>query len=180
MVVEMSPDDPFKHDPFKRESVFPDSLYAQGKSEYVTGHRPKVDCLLCAIRDGNPDVLTHKLYQDHVVFVILNLYPFNPGHLMVMPCRHVEKFRDLTDSEHAKITEFIKKCQALLEKEFGTTSFNIGINEGQFSGASIPHLHFQIIPRFKSELGFIDVIGKTRAVIYTLEQVHEKLKGKLH
>ncbi len=167
------------HDPFKDDSLFPDNLFAQGKAAYVTGRKASVPCILCAIRDGAKEIESKKLYQDGTVFVILNVYPFNPGHLMIMPCRHIERWRDLTQEEMVKIAEFIKKTQILLENEFGCTSFNFGVNEGAFSGASISHLHVQVIPRFKSELGFIDVVGKTRAVIYTLDQTYEKLKGKL-
>ncbi len=172
-MVTMSPDDPFKE-----EALFPDNLYAQGKSEYVTGGKPDVPCILCAIRDGNPAVRTHRVFQDSKAFIILNLYPFNPGHLLISPTRHVERWRDLTDEEVSKIMGLIKKAEGVLDREFGCTSFNFGVNEGKFSGASIDHLHVQLIPRFRSELGFIDTIGKTRAIIFTLEQVQEKLKGK--
>nr|MDO8113294.1 HIT domain-containing protein [Candidatus Sigynarchaeota archaeon] len=167
------------HDPFKDDALFHENLFARGKSAYVTGKKADVPCILCAIRDGAKEIESRKLYQDAILFVILNAYPFNPGHLMIMPCRHVERWRDLTQDETVKIAEFIKKSQDVLEREFGCTSFNFGVNEGPFSGASIAHLHVQVIPRFKSELGFIDVVGKTRAMIYTLDQVHEKLKEKL-
>jgi diadenosine tetraphosphate (Ap4A) HIT family hydrolase len=169
----MSPDDPLK-----KEALFPDSLYAQGKSEYVTGKKPNVPCILCAIRDGNPDVRTHKVFQDSKAFIILNLYPFNPGHMLISPARHVERWRDLTDEEVGKIMALVKKAEDVLDREFGCNSFNFGVNEGKFSGASIDHLHVQLIPRFRSELGFIDTVGKTRAIVFTLEQVQEKLKGK--
>nr|MDO8084832.1 HIT domain-containing protein [Candidatus Sigynarchaeum springense] len=165
-------------DPFKREALFPDSLYAHGKSEYVTGGKPDVPCILCAIRDGDPKVRTHRLYQDEMAFIILNLYPFNPGHMLISPTRHVERWRDLSDEEVAKIMKLVKKAEDVLEREFGCTSFNFGVNEGKFSGASIDHLHVQLIPRFKSELGFIDTVGKARAMVFSLEQVQEKLKGK--
>ena len=166
-------------DPFKEDALHKKNLYAPGKSAYVTGKKPPVPCILCAIRDGSKDIEAKNLYQDNLIFVILNAYPFNPGHLMIMPCRHVERWRDLTQEETLKIVEFIKKTEDLLEREFSSTSFNFGVNEGPVSGGSIAHLHVQVIPRFKSELGFIDVVGKTRAIIYTMDQVYEKLKGKL-
>ncbi|HME51929.1 MAG TPA: HIT domain-containing protein [Candidatus Lokiarchaeia archaeon] len=162
---------------FKDDALFPDNLYARGKSVYVTGGKPDVPCILCAVRDK--EIESRVLYQDDIVFIILNSYPFNPGHLMIMPSRHVERWRDLTDEETTVIVAFIKKTQELLENEFGCQSFNFGVNEGPQSGASISHLHVQVVPRFKSELGFIDVIGKTRAVIYTMDEVFEKLAGKL-
>jgi diadenosine tetraphosphate (Ap4A) HIT family hydrolase len=164
-------------DPFKDDALFPDNLHARGKSAYVTGPKPDVPCILCGIRDKQ--IQSWILYQDDILFVNLNAYPYNPGHLMIMPCRHVERWRDLTDEETTAIVAMIRKTQDLLENEFGCQSFNYGVNEGPLSGASINHLHVQVVPRFKSELGFIDIVGKTRAVIYTMEQVYEKLAGKL-
>ncbi|MBN2153372.1 MAG: HIT domain-containing protein [Candidatus Lokiarchaeota archaeon] len=169
----MGPDDPFK-----KEALFPGSLYARGKSEYVTGGKPDVPCILCAVRDGDPAVRSHVVHQDGVAFIILNLYPFNPGHLLISPTRHVERWRDLADGEVARIMGLVKQAEDVLEREFGCTSFNFGVNEGKFSGASIDHLHVQLIPRFRSELGFIDTVGRTRAMVFSLEQVLEKLKGK--
>lgn len=164
-------------DPFKDDALFPENLHARGKSVYVTGPKPEVSCILCSVRDKQ--IESRILYQDDIVFVILNAYPFNPGHLMIIPSRHVERWRDLTEEELSAIVAFIKKTQDLLESELGCQSFNFGVNEGPQSGASINHLHVQVVPRFKSELGFIDVIGKTRAVIYTMDEIYKRLAGKL-
>jgi ATP adenylyltransferase len=134
---------------------------------------------LCRIRDDDPEIETRKLYQDDTVFVILNAYPFNPGHLMVCPSRHVERLRDMTSEETSALFEMVKKSQAMLEHEFSSTNFNVGINEGPFSGASIDHLHVHVVPRWPRELGFIDTVGKVRAIVFTMDEVYEKLKGKL-
>ena len=168
-----------KKDDLKDEAVFPENLYAMGKSDYVTGNRPNVDCILCSIINNEEGIVSKELYRDDKIFVTLNIYPFNPGHLMVIPLRHIERWRDLDAGEKKQIMAMVERCQIMLEEEFGTTSFNIGMNEGPVSGASIKHLHVHVVPRFPRELGFIDTIGKTRAMVYTIDQVYEKLKDKL-
>lgn len=162
-------------DPFKEDSLFKENLYAQGKSRYVLGAKPDVGCILCAVRDDDPRVVIKKLHQDEACFVILNLYPFNPGHLMIVPSRHVERWRDLAPAEVAGVTSLVGEFQGILERALGATSFNVGLNEGPCSGASIDHLHVHVVPRFRNEIGFIDNIGKTRALIFTIDEVHEKL-----
>ncbi|MHA1369938.1 MAG: HIT domain-containing protein [Promethearchaeota archaeon] len=166
-------------DKFSDDALFKSNLHAIGKSKYVTGKRPDIYCILCGVRDDSDKIVSKKIYQDDVIFITLNLYPFNPGHLMIVPCRHVERWRDLHDIEISRITEYLKKVQDLIQREFNTGSFNVGFNEGPFSGASITHFHLHVVPRFKNELGFIDIIGKTRSVIYTVDEVYSKLKDKL-
>ncbi|MBD3187112.1 HIT domain-containing protein [Candidatus Bathyarchaeota archaeon] len=165
-------------DKLKREAVFKKNLFARGKADYVQGNKPDVECIMCAIRDHDPDVKACILYQDKDLFIIPNIYPYNPGHLMIVPADHVERMRDLSKELTQKITGFIKQAQDVLEEQFGCTSFNIGINEGPHSGQSIKHLHVHLVPRFKSELGFLDVIGNTRAVIYTIDDIYRMLEGK--
>ena len=166
-------------DPFKDDALFKHNLYAKGKSSYVLGNKPDVDCILCAVRDDDARVVVKKLYEDEIAIVMLNLYPFNPGHSLIVPCRHVERWRDLNEGEVKVITSLVGKVQDLLESELGATSFNVGMNEGPCSGASIDHLHVHVVPRFKNEIGFIDNVAKTRAVIFNIDELHDKLKNKM-
>ncbi|MHA1892861.1 MAG: HIT family protein, partial [Promethearchaeota archaeon] len=117
-------------DSLKNDALFKDSLYASNKAEYVRGKKADVECILCAIRDNNSKISTYKLYQDDDLFIILNMYPFNPGHLMLVPTRHVEKWRELNEKEIFKINKFLKKTQDVMEKVFQCNSFNVGFNEG--------------------------------------------------
>ena len=159
------------------ENLFKKHLQAQDKFDYVTGKaKPKVDCILCSIIKDSKEVKSLKLYQDGIGAVSLNLYPYNPGHLMVFPIRHVIDFRDLTDKEILHLSDLIKKSQNMLSELYNLEGFNIGMNIGNFSGASILHLHIHIVPRYKNELGYIDIIGKTRVVVESVSEVFEKLK----
>ncbi len=169
-----------QRDPREDEALFKQNVLAAGKSAYVMGKsKPAVECILCAVRDDNPSVVSKKLFQDEQAFITLNLYPYNPGHLLIVPTRHVERFRDLTDQERQAIVGLIAKAQDALQSQLGCIGFNTGINEGPGSGASIAHLHVHLVPRFNNELGFIDIIGKTRAMVYSADEIVEKLKGKI-
>ena len=160
--------------------VFKDWLQALGKLEYVQGkNRPDVKCILCGVRDGDKRVVSFKVYQDEILFVSLNLYPYNPGHLMVIPNRHVLRFIDLSQNEIMHITRTIQGLQLLLDEIYNPIGYNIGMNEGKVAGGSIEHLHFHLVPRYGSELGFIDIVGKTRVLPEGLKAVKKKIDEKI-
>ncbi len=165
-----------KEPSFKEPPLYQNHLIAIGKLNYAQGKRPDVDCIFCAVRDDNPDVESLKVYQDSTFMICLNLYPYNPGHLMVIPTRHVEKFEDLSDEERNRMFYLVIRCQQLLQDLLHPTGFNVGYNQGEYAGASIKHIHVHIVPRYHSELGFIDIIGTTKIIIQPASEVYQKIK----
>ncbi len=160
--------------------VFKNWLQALGKLEYVQGkNRPDIECILCGVRDNDERVKSLKIYQDKILFISLNLYPYNPGHLMVIPNRHVSRFIELYRDEIMHITRAIQGLQLLLDDIYQPHGYNIGMNEGKIAGGSIDHLHFHIVPRYGAELGFIDIVGKTRVLPEGLNAVKKKLEEKI-
>lgn len=145
----------------KRELLFsPDKLgYVQGEK------RPQVDCILCAARDEHPDVDNLIVYRGQHLFITLNLYPYNPGHIMIVPLRHTETFEDFTSEELTEWFYLQKLSFAVLRQMYQPLGFNMGYNMGQCSGASIAHVHFHIVPRYRSELGFMDILNGTRVIV---------------
>ena len=161
--------------------IFNKWLQALGKLDYVQGKaRPKVDCILCAVRDNDERVTSLKIYEDDLCFVVLNLYPYNPAHLMIVTRRHITKFLELTKEELLHITRTIQGIQMLLDDLYNPKGYNIGINQGRDAGGSIDHLHFHLIPRYGSELGFIDIVGKTRVLPEGLDDVKKKLESNIN
>ncbi|MHA1671322.1 MAG: HIT family protein [Promethearchaeota archaeon] len=161
--------------------VFKDWLQALGKLDYVRGKsRPNIDCILCGVRDDDERVVSLKIYHDDLLFISLNLYPYNPGHLMVVPNRHLVNFNDLSKEEIIHISRTIQGIQLLLDYLYHPLGYNIGMNQGKIAGASIDHLHFHIVPRYGAELGYIDIVGKTRVVLEGLESVKQKLKANIN
>lgn len=135
---------------------------------------------MCAVRDNDERVVTLKIYDDKYIFISLNLYPYNPGHLMIIPNRHVTSFLELTREEIIHINRTIQGIQLLLDDLYSPKGYNIGINQGIIAGASIEHLHIHIVPRYGAELGYIDIVGKTRIVVEGLDSVKQKLTENIH
>ncbi len=135
---------------------------------------------MCAVRDNDERVVTLKIYDDEYIFISLNLYPYNPGHLMIIPNRHVASFLELTREEIIHINRTIQGIQLLLDDLYSPKGYNIGINQGIIAGASIEHLHIHIVPRYGAELGYIDIVGKTRIVVEGLDSVKQKLTENIH
>ncbi|KKK74571.1 hypothetical protein LCGC14_2882440 [marine sediment metagenome] len=99
---------------------------------------------------------------------------------MIVTQRHLTKFLDLTKEEILHISRAIQGIQLLLDELYSPKGYNIGINQGRDAGGSIEHLHFHLIPRYGSELGFIDIVGKTRVLPEGLSAVKEKIEKNIH
>ncbi len=155
-----------------------DYLFNTEKIKYVKGGKPPVECILCAIRDKNPLVQDLTVYSNDSFIVALNLYPFNPGHLMIFPSRHVDSILDLTESEAIEMHKLLKLSIEIMDIEFSPHGYNVGYNLGNGSGASIPHIHQHVVPRYNNEVGFLDVLSGTRVIVSDPAEVMEVLKQR--
>jgi len=140
-------------------------LFVPNKYRYVRGERPNVKCILCAIRDNDKRVKNLTVYSTPIFIVSMNLYPYSPGHLLIFPKRHITDIRNLTKREELAASKLKGLCLDVLDQALSPHGYNIGLNLGSWSGASIPHLHWHIVPRFKNEIGFIDIIAGTRLIV---------------
>ena len=131
------------------------------------------------MRDNDERVISLKVYQDDICFIVLNLYPYNPAHLMVVPLKHITKYTELTKKEIIHTSRVLQGIQLMVNEIYKPSGYNIGINQGRQAGGSIEHLHFHFVPRFGSELGFIDIIGKSRALPEGLDDVKKKIENKI-
>jgi ATP adenylyltransferase len=132
------------------------------------------------VRNNDENVVSLKIYEDEIIFISLNLYPYNPGHLLVVPKRHILDLFDLTKEESIHIMRTIQGLEMLLNDLYNPKGYNIGVNQGKIAGGSIEHLHFHIVPRYGSELGYIDIVGKTRVVPEGLDSVKKKLEKNIN
>lgn len=149
----------------------------RGKLNYAKGARPDVECILCGVACNDPKVDNLVVYREQGYFVTLNLYPYNPGHLMVVPERHMEDIREFTEADTLEMHRMQVLSIAVLEKVYRPNGFNVGYNLGDASGASIPHLHLQIVPRYRTELGFFDLLSDSRVIVEAPEVTREKLQS---
>ena len=153
-------------------------LFNTKKLAYVKGDKPKVECILCGIVNNDPKVKNLELWRDDTFIITVNLYPYNAGHIMIFPHRHIDNIKSLTDEEALKWHKLLKKSIEILEEEFTPSGFNIGFNMGKGSGESITHIHQHIVPRYGNEPGFIDVISGTRLLVSDPEEVLNTLKKR--
>ncbi len=160
---------------------FRDYIAAPHKLAYIEGkERTEIPCIFCAIIQGDPHVITKIAYRDEDFMVILNMFPFNPGHVMVVPLRHVEILSELSRTELEAFFWMGTKTIQLVEKAFNPTGVNMGLNIGSAAGASIEHLHLHIVPRYPRELGFMETTADTRTLVMDAETTYQRLEPHLH
>ena len=133
-------------------------------------------CVFCALLEvGDPEG-ERVLARDDLAFVTLAKYPYNPGHLLVLPTRHVGELEDVTSDEHAAIAGLLTRGVAALRAAAEPHGFNVGLNLGHVAGAGIPeHLHWHVVPRWGGDTNFMPVIGQTRVLPELLAESYEKL-----
>jgi diadenosine tetraphosphate (Ap4A) HIT family hydrolase len=159
---------------------FRDFIAAPHKLAYIEDEeRHKIPCIFCAIIEGDARVKTKIVYRNDDFIVLLNMFPFNPGHCMVVPIRHVERLDDLNQEELNAFFEMGVKTVRLVEAAFNTTGVNVGLNIGSAAGASILHLHLHIVPRYPRELGFMETASDTRTLVMDAETTYERLAPHL-
>jgi ATP adenylyltransferase len=153
-------------------------LFNRDKLKYAQGARPKVDCILCAIRDRDPAVRSLEVCRRDGLIVSVNLYPFNPGQVMIFPERHLENIGGLTDEEALAMHRLLADAIRIIGEEFNAEGFNAGYNLGRHSGASIPHLHLHVVPRYGNEVGYLEVLAGTRAFVTDPVEVRDRLRAR--
>jgi ATP adenylyltransferase len=136
-------------------------------------------CILCDKPKENNDALNYILYRGDKNFVIMNSYPYNPGHLMIAPYRHIANLEELTDEELHEHFNVVSRSIKLLKQVFKPDGFNLGINMGKVAGAGIDdHIHTHIVPRWQGDTNFMPVLSDVKVVPEALTETYEKLKGK--
>jgi ATP adenylyltransferase len=153
-------------------------LFNLEKYKYIKGEKSRVECILCEIVKGNPDVKSLEITRTDLNALTVNLYPFNQGHLMIFPLRHITSPAEFTDEEALDQHHLLQRSFEIIDSVFSPSGYNIGYNVGDNSGASIKHVHLHIVPRYNNEVGFIDVLAGDRISIVDPVEILEKLKEK--
>jgi len=133
-------------------------------------------CIFCDKSSDIHDKENLIIHRGETAFVLLNLYPYNNGHLMVAPYLHTSSLSDLSDEALLEIVKLTRKAQETLAKAYHPHGYNIGMNLGAVAGAGIAdHLHQHIVPRWNGDANFMPVIGETKVLPESLEQSYEKI-----
>lgn len=154
-------------------------LWAPWRMAYVQSATAS-DCILCQKPGEDNDEVNLILYRGLYNFIILNAFPYNPGHLMIAPYRHTADLQDLRDEEAKEHLDIIKKGLELLKEVMEPAGFNIGLNLGRVAGAGIAdHLHTHIVPRWGGDTNFMPVLSDTKVVPEALTATYRKLRTTL-
>lgn len=144
--------------------------------KYVRKMLPDEGCVFCKAVQAGVGFSNLMLYQNDLVMVVQNKFPYNTGHLLVLPKRHLADLTDLTDKEVEALGHLTKSCVGILRKVYGCEGLNVGLNLGSAAGAGIPgHLHWHIVPRWNGDTNFFPLIAETKVLPETLQQSFEKL-----
>ncbi|NKQ52803.1 HIT domain-containing protein [Amycolatopsis sp. K13G38] len=147
--------------------------YVQGQGQ-AEGDEPE-GCPFCRLT-GMADEDALIIARGEQVWAVLNLYPYNPGHLMVLPYRHVADYTELTPDEVRELAEFTQRAMTVVRSVSGAHGFNIGMNQGVIAGAGIAaHLHQHVVPRWGGDANFMPVIGHTKVLPQLLGETRELL-----
>ncbi len=156
-----------------------EQIWAPWRMEYIL-QAEKSGCFLCQKPKQDNDEANFILYRGESNFIILNSFPYNPGHLMVAPYRHTGHLDDLTEAESKEHFTMIKLSVRLLTEVAKPTGFNIGMNLGKVAGAGLDdHLHTHIVPRWQGDTNFMPVVSNTKVLPEALMATYSKLKAGL-
>lgn len=152
-------------------------LYAPWRNEYVAG--PKIEgCVFCHI-SANPleDETLHVLYRDEHCFMVMNRYPYTPGHFMIIPHHHTDALETLDPQIWIHMSRLAQNGVRMLKEGFGANGVNIGMNLGKAGGAGIAeHIHLHLVPRWERDTNFITSISQTRVYSTDFERIFKQLK----
>ncbi|MCK5655560.1 MAG: HIT domain-containing protein [Candidatus Aureabacteria bacterium] len=156
-----------------------DNLWAPWRMKYIenilTDRKGK--CIFCAKPEENNDKANMIITRGKKCFVIMNLYPYNNGHLMIAPYAHVPNLTSLDNETILEILKMLQKCEQALRSSFHPDGFNVGVNIGRAAGAGIDqHIHFHVVPRWNGDTNFMPVLDNTKVIVQSLEDTYNTLK----
>lgn len=159
-----------------------DRLWTPHRAPYLAGESrpahdgPGEECPFCRA-PSMPEDEGLVVHRGETAYVVLNLFPYNAGHLLVCPYRHVPDYTDLTDAEMLEIGQLTQRSMEVLRASTRAHGFNIGINQGKIGGAGIAgHLHQHVVPRWGGDTNFLPVIGHTKTMPQVLEESRQMLR----
>lgn len=152
-----------------------DNLWAPWRVEYIENDKDD-GCIFCIKPNKGTDEDNYIIHRGKTCFVMLNLYPYNNGHIMISPYQHQGSLDDLDDNEMLELIKTLRKSMKALTIAMKPHGFNVGINTGKASGAGFgDHLHIHVVPRWSEDTNFMPVVSNTRVVPESLESTRERL-----
>ena len=153
-----------------------DHLWSPWRLAYITGASQSTGCVFCDALTS-PQAEPLLVYRGSTCFVILNLYPYNNGHLMVIPNRHIASLAAATEAELRELMDLTRSSEIALAEAYAPHGLNMGINLGKPAGAGVlDHIHMHVVPRWTGDTNFMTVVGRTRVLAEELPETAARLR----
>lgn len=174
-IKKTSPVNPLLKDIWPQER---DVLFRPERLKYVRRIVKPSGCVFCDAAQKKDRSERHVLLKTNTAMVILNKYPYNSGHLLVLPLRHEGALHELVEAEFFEVSLLVRESVRIIKNIYQCEGLNVGLNLGSAAGAGIPdHLHYHIIPRWNGDTNFFPLIAETKLNVETPEQAYQKLKN---
>jgi ATP adenylyltransferase len=153
-----------------------DVLWAPWRMEYILSDQKGGDCIFCTGKDRSGDEERMILHVGERTMVMMNRYPYNNGHLLVAPVRHVPGMDHLSQDEILDLILMVRSSMGILTKVMNPSGFNVGLNIGPAAGAGVAdHMHFHIVPRWDGDTNFMAVVGEVKVIPEHIRETYRKL-----
>ena len=156
-------------------------LWSPWRSKYIESFSEKgraKKCIFCGVRNGKDEADRFIVWKGRECFIVMNVFPYNSGHLMVVPYSHHSSLDDLNDDESLELMNGTKLAMKLLRRASHPDGFNIGANIGRSSGAGIEgHVHLHVVPRWQGDTNFLPVLTDTKIISQDMRDTYKKLKA---
>ncbi len=143
--------------------------------DYVTGPRPD-GCVFCHALESDEDAANYLLHRGETCFVILNRYPYNTGHAMILPNRCITDVTEMTEEEGQETMALVPRLVQTYRETMNCQGVNVGLNLGDAAGGSIAHLHWHLVPRWGGDTNFMPIVGDAKVVVEMLDETYRRLK----
>ena len=153
-----------------------DRLWTPWRFDYISKVDQAKSCVFCSILEESEDSSNFVLYRGRNVYVVMNLFPYTTGHLLIVANRHISCLNEASDGELGDFIQLCRQCENALRQEYRPNGFNMGFNVGRAAGAGIEqHLHMHVLPRWVGDSNFVSVVGETRILPEELPTTYRRL-----
>jgi len=151
-------------------------LFRPERLKYVRNNKPKKYCVFCSAAKSRKSFKSLCVYKSEFSMVLLNKYPYNAGHILIIPKSHKERLSELSELQYLDLMKTLRLSEIIITKLYNPSGINIGLNQGAAAGAGIPeHLHFHLIPRWRGDLNFFPLVAKSKVIVENLEESYLKI-----
>ena len=155
-----------------------DYLWTPWRYAYVSTTEKAVGCVFCDAAAEKDDAKARIVYRGKQCFIILNTFPYTPGHVMIVPYQHLDELQKLPSEAANEMMALSQRMETVLRELYHPDGINLGMNIGKAAGAGIAgHIHMHVLPRWVADANFVSVIGETRVLPETLEETWRRMRG---